>query len=265
MSASRWGLVLSGLLLAAAAVWFKWFKPQPALPVPVAEAPVEPVAPVSAPPPVDYPVPAATVDAPALPALADSDAAFRDALMALPGAGALAAWLVPDMPIQRLVVTIDNLPRDRVAVKLRPLKPVPGAFLVDVAPVGYLIGVANAARYSALLTLLQTIDSDALVALYFRWYPLFQQAYRELGYPDGKFNNRVIAVLDHLIATPDLDDPLPLLRPKVHYEFAESAQENASAGHRLLWRIGRDHRRALIARLTVLRSKLAAGAATPAP
>lgn len=263
MSANRWGLVLVVGLLAAAGAWFKWFKPTPsASPAPI-EAVVEPSPPP--PPPPDYPVPEAVPTAPALPTIADSDSAFRDALIAVPGAAPIEAWLIPDMLIRRIVVTIDNLPRDRVAVKLRPLKPVAGEFLVDTNNIGYTIGVANASRYNSVVSLFLAISDDALVALYFRWYPLFQQAYRDLGYPQGRFNNRVVEVLDHLIATPEISEPVPLLRPKVHYEFAEPAQENASAGRKLLWRIGREHRLIVIAKLKSLRARIVAGVAAPAP
>lgn len=263
MSANRWGLILVVALLAAAGAWFKWFKPVTAVPPPV---PVEAIAePAPPPPPTDYPVPEPALAAPALPAIADSDTAFRDALIAVPGAAPIEAWLIPDMLIRRIVVTIDNLPRDRVAVKLRPLKPVAGEFLVDVNKIGYTISADNATRYNSVVSLFLAISDDALVTLYFRWYPLFQQAYRDLGYPQGKFNNRVVEVLDHLIATPDISEPVALLRPKVHYEFAEPAQENASAGRKLLWRIGREHRLITIAKLKSLRGRIVAGVAAPAP
>ncbi|MDP3293462.1 MAG: DUF3014 domain-containing protein [Nevskia sp.] len=261
MSANRWGLILVVALLAAAGTWFKWFKPVPPAPPTPIEAIADPAPP---PPPPDYPVPGAAPEAPALPTIADSDSSFGKALIGLPGAAPIEAWLIPDMLIRRIVVTIDNLPRDRVAVKLRPLKPVAGEFLVDASKLGYTIGVANASRYNSVVSLLAAISDDALVALYFRWYPLFQQAYRELGYPQGKFNNRVVEVLDHLIATPEISEPVPLLRPKVHYEYAEPAQETASAGRKLLWRIGREHRLAVIAKLKSLRARIVVGAAPAA-
>ena len=76
MSASRWGLVLSALLLAGAGVWFKWFKPSMPELAPPAEAMVEAPALPSPQPPADYPVPPPAADAPVLPAIADSDEGF---------------------------------------------------------------------------------------------------------------------------------------------------------------------------------------------
>ena len=258
MSASRWGLILATALLAAVAVWYYLFQPPPPPPPPpppVAEVVPEP----PPPPPPDYPVPAAAPDAPALPAVDDSDSPFRAALTGIAGAAPLEAWLIPDMLIRRIVVTIDNLTRNRLALKLRPLKPVPGGFAVDGGEAAFTISDSNAMRYHAALAVLQAIDDQALVNLYFRWYPLFQQAYRDLGYPGESFNNRVIEVLDHLIGTPDVAMPIALVKPKVYYEYADPALENASSGRRLLWRIGSDNRQALIAKLIAIRGRIVTG------
>lgn len=263
MSANRWAMVLGAALLAGAGIWYQWFRPQTLTPEPLAETPAEAPTPLPA-PPSDYPVPPPAAEAPALPPLDDSDQAFRDALVALPGAGPLAAWLMPDLVIRRIVVSVDNLARERLAMKLRPLKPVDGAFLVDNAASGFAIRAANAARYSAAVAVLQALDSEALVKLYFAWYPLFQQAYRDLGYPQGRFNNRLVEVLDHLITTPDIGEPVLLVRPKVYYEYFEPAQQVGSAGRQLLWRIGEDHRRAVIGKLADLRARVTAGVVNPA-
>ena len=46
------------------------------------------------------------------------------------------------------------------------------------------------------------------VALYARLYPLFQQAYEELGYPGRYFNDRLVEVIDDLLATPEPTGPV---------------------------------------------------------
>ena len=43
--------------------------------------------------------------------------------------------------------------------------------------------------------------------MYKQYYPLFQQAYVDLGYPEGYFNDRLVEVIDHLLATPGRDRP----------------------------------------------------------
>jgi len=42
------------------------------------------------------------------------------------------------------------------------------------------------------LLLAEKVDAKAFMAVYTRFYPLLQQAYRELGYPKGYFNDRLV-------------------------------------------------------------------------
>src|SRR5690606_41131650 len=71
---------------------------------------------------------------------------------------------------------------------------------------------------------------------------------------DLYFNDRLVQVLDLLIATPVHDEPLAVtlvevkgpvrsLRPWVRYEFADPALASLSAGQRMLLRMGPDHQR----------------------
>jgi hypothetical protein len=261
MSATRWGLILAAGIGALAAVWFFWLSPRPATVSPIAVPPAAESVPEASAPlaPTEYPIPPPPASAAALPDLDSSDDAFRSALLAVPGASPLEAMLIPDLLIRRIVVTIDNLPRERVALKLRPLNAAPGAFVVDDVDSSPTISPSNASRYGAALAVLQAIDEQTLVALYFRWYPLFQKAYGELGYPGASFNNRVVAVLDHLIGTPNVAEPIALVKPKVYWEYADPALESASSGRRLLWRIGADNREALVAKLIAIRGRIVTG------
>ena len=98
----------------------------------------------------------------------------------------------------------------------------------------------------------------AVTATYQRYYPLFQQAYSDLGYPDGYFNDRLIVVIDDLLATPNIDGPLRLVRPHVLYQFADPALESLSAGQKALLRMGRENAAVVKGKLRELREQLAA-------
>ena len=65
-----------------------------------------------------------------------------------------------------------------------------------------MLDAANAQRYQPYVALAQAADAQTVAAVYFRFYPLLQQAYQALGYPHGYFNERVIRVLAHLRAAP---------------------------------------------------------------
>jgi hypothetical protein len=96
------------------------------------------------------------------------------------------------------------------------------------------------------------------VAAYVHFYPLLQQAYRDLGYPDGYFNDRLVAVLDNLLAAPQPAEPVALAQPKVLYEFADAALESLPAGQKILVRMGPANEARVKAKLAEIR-RLVAG------
>jgi hypothetical protein len=112
------------------------------------------------------------------------------------------------------------------------------------------------ARHPPYAQIADAIDAKALVAWYVRFYPLFQQSYRQQGYPDGYFNDRLVFVIDHLLETPELRGPVALARPGVLYEFADPALERRSAGQKLLLRSGPENERAIKAKLGEIRAAL---------
>ncbi len=96
-----------------------------------------------------------------------------------------------------------------------------------------------------------------LVAVYRHFYPLFQQAYVELGYPQGYFNDRLVAAIDDLLATPEPAEPPRLVQQKVIYQFADSDLEGRSAGQKIMLRIGTENARTVKAKLREIRKLVA--------
>jgi tetratricopeptide (TPR) repeat protein len=101
--------------------------------------------------------------------------------------------------------------------------------------------------------MLSATDTSAAADVYKRFYPLLQKAYVNLGYPDGYFNDRVVEVIDHLLATPDVPEPPKLARPHVLYEYADPELEALSSGQKLLIRIGPEHRQTVEGKLREFR------------
>ncbi len=66
----------------------------------------------------------------------------------------------------------------------------------------------NFTRYKPMVAVIGKLDMRQLAALYVHYYPLFQQAYQELGYPNGYFNDRLVQVIDNLLAAPQPKEPL---------------------------------------------------------
>lgn len=214
---------------------------------------------------IQHPIPGNGADSAALPALNQSDQVVRDSLAGLLGAKSVEQFLVPENIVRHIVVTVDNLPRKKVAVDLRPIKPTPGETVVSSQGDTSTLSTANYARYAPFMHLVESTDPKTLTAVYFHLYPLFQQAYEDLGYPGKFFNDRLVEVIDHLLAAPEPQAPLELVQPKVFYQFADPKLEDLSAGQKLMIRMGPADERALKAKLRDLRAQLVQSGPSGAP
>jgi hypothetical protein len=96
------------------------------------------------------------------------------------------------------------------------------------------------------------------------FYPLFQQAYQALGYPNGYFNDRLVVTIDNLLAAPDITTDIAVVRPNVMYQFADPKLEDLSAGQKLMLRMGPTNAAIVKAKLRELRAQVAVAAAHPA-
>lgn len=251
-----WVLLIVGLALLAAIPYLNTFRQPRPIPLPQS-SPVEDV-PSPAPPAVivpRYPLPLPKLETP-LPALDTSDATVRNHARTLWGDKAVDERFQFKDFIRRVVATIDNLPRRKVAQRLMPTRPVDGTFTVTGDEHGYFMAPENAARYAPYIALLEAVTPAQLVSLYIRLYPLFQKAYEDLGYPGQYFNDRLITVIDDALAAPDLDTPAKLLRPKVFYVYEDSELEASSAGQKILMRMGRDNAARVKTRLRAIRAEL---------
>jgi hypothetical protein len=191
-----------------------------------------------------------------LPNLQSSDPSLLEAITQLFG-DKLDAFIVPTDVVRHIVVTIDNLPRKKAAVTLWPLKPTAGTLATQEAAGELTLADSNYARYEPLLKLVKSSNTRQLAATYKRLYPLFQQAYVDLGYPNGYFNNRLVEVIDHLLTTPELAGPVKLTQPSVYFEFADPALEQRSAGQKLLIRLGNTNAATVKLKLRELRREIA--------
>lgn len=258
-------LLLALILGAIAAGLVFYMTPRtPEAPPPVAAAPAAaaPDTAALAEPAIQFPVePAAAL--PTLPTLEDSDPSFSEGLASLFGAQAFKTYFIPQNLIRRIVATVDNLPRETSARRLLPVKSASGLMIVTEAGERREIGAANAARYLPFVTLAESVDVKKLVATYVQHYPLFQQAYRELGFPKLYFNDRLVEVIDHLLATPEVSGPIELVQRKVLYRFADPELEARSAGQKIMIRIGTANAARLKARLREIRRELTSQSIKP--
>ena len=261
-NAGPW-LAVAFVVACGVLAWMFYPRDEPTPPAPaavVAPAAQAPVEPAVLHPIQDVPVLPEEEPTEPLPALADSDAVAWAALAGLLDGGDLAAWLVPEYLVQRLVTTIDNLPRRDITRQSYVARPIGGELVLAESDGQAYLGRANFARYDTAVAVFEGLDSRRLVSAYVRFYPLLDQAYREVGVPGKTFNDRLVEVIDHLLAAAEPGENLALVpvegRPRL--AFADPRLEQASVGHKALWRMGPDHAVRVKAKLAQLRELLAA-------
>ncbi|KAF1021006.1 MAG: hypothetical protein GAK30_02162 [Paracidovorax wautersii] len=282
-SSGHWwvALVVVGLLLAGGYYWlFLREVPEPApTAVSAPEAAPEPAPSASLPSAPAYPVAPeeAAPDPAAKPLPGDARGAesyFSGELGRLLAGSPLLGWLHLDDFARRVVATVDNLPGRHVAPMVWPVQSTPERLAVAEHDGKTTLDARNAERYRPLVQAFAAVDTARAVALYRRAYPLFQKAYEDLGYPGRYFNDRLVQVIDHLLATPDLPDPIAVVlppinpadgasapqRPWVRYEFADPTLEKLSSGQKIMLRMGAANRTVVKAKLREWRTAVTATA-----
>ena len=156
-----------------------------------------------------------TEGAGSLPILDRSDRLVRGALSDLVGRAAVLAFLDPRGFVRHAVATVDNLGREHAPVRLWPVLPVHGRMPVVETDNGLRVAHANDLRYLPFVRLATSVDAARAAALYRHLYPLFQQAFEDLGYPGKYFNDRLVAVIDVLLATPEVNHPIRLTLARI--------------------------------------------------
>lgn len=271
------------VILLGLAAWFYLVPSEPvveeaaptlALPAPV--QPAEEPTPVEPPATPDAAIAEPVVDAgPALPDLADSDPAAIEAAAELVGSEQVNQYLSHENVISRAVATVNALSARQIPAVIQVMQGPGGDFaaIPDLEPeteirnalgdpiAQYTLDPANYDRYTPYVEMLEAADPASVSETYDRYGELFEEAFRQLGYPQGGFEQRLLAVIDELLATPEAEGPIRLIKPEAYYRFADERLESLTAGQKILLRMGPDNAARVKARLLLVREALMAPAA----
>ena len=259
---------VAALVLLGAGLWL-WRQGPMAPPAVVAPVATQPVSAAPAPAPEPPAASEATVKHPievptAAAAPAEAPFELETALAELFGRKTVLSMFQLQDFARRFVATVDNLGRTHAPASLWPINPASGRLVVGRQDGAEIISADNGLRYTPYLLLIETVDLRKVVALYSRIYPQLQQAYQDLGYPNRYFNDRLVEVIDQLLATPEpsgavkvhlpeIKGPLQPERPWVLYEFDDPALQALSSGQKTMLRMGPVNQRRLKAKLAEIR------------
>jgi Protein of unknown function (DUF3014) len=230
--------------------------------------PVEPETstPAAAVPPPAVPAPATGVvtppalpaDAPPLPALETSDPEVRASLTDVLPTTAHGV-LAPAELLRRIAVMADSFGRGKVLRDRLPLPAPTGKMKVTERGDRIYLAPENFSRYNTLTDIVAAVDTDATVRWFSRYEPLLQQAWAELGNEGGNVRSALIAGLDLVLATPDLQGEIELVQPAVFYKYADPSVESLAEVQKLLLRVGPGNRAVIVSKARRMRDALANG------
>jgi hypothetical protein len=180
-----------------------------------------------------------------LPPLDASDVFLRDLVATLSRHPLIARLLATDGLVRNAVLTIEQIGDGRTpAVPLKVLRP-----SSRIAIIGETTGRLDArtyARWDAPTASLLSLNPADVAQLYVNVKPLFDQAYRDLGHPNGDFDASVIRAIQMLQDTPSLTADPELLRRPGYYEHTDPALRSIPPVQKQFLLIGPDNRQKVL-------------------
>jgi len=191
-----------------------------------------------------------------LPELLGSDGPFREAMSRVsPG---LSPWLDTDQLIRKYVLIANDFSQGlRIEKHMRFLKPVQ-AFTVEQTDSVMLISKQSYQRYDRLAASIDAMDVQSTLAVYENFRPLLLQVFAEFSYPeDHQLDDIFVKAAAEILAAPVIEEPIALVRPSVHYKFADKKLEALSPVSKQMIRMGPENTRIIQNKVRLLVEELA--------
>lgn len=191
--------------------------------------------------------------------LDDSDEVVREELAAVGESALLDQVLGNSDLLRRGTGFIDGLSQGIIVSKALPLSPPTGKFNTLQVDGRTVMDPASYTRYDAYADAIADLDTARLAALFHDFRPLLEQAYEGLGNDPEAFDNALIRSLDRILATPEIDEPIPVKRKEAVFIYEDPSLEQLSPMQKQLLRMGPDNLRRVKQQARALRQALLAG------
>ncbi len=186
------------------------------------------------------------------------DEVLREQLTAAGAKPILKKMLAAQQPLEVSAALIDGLGRGIILRKFLPSGLHSEAFGVMAEDDGYYMNPTGFLRYDNYADAIAALDIGVLVNTFHVLRPLYEQVYGYLGLDAGDFDNAVIRILDLVLATPEIGEPIALQPKAVVYIYADPALESLPAVQKQLLRMGPDNLRRIKQQAQLLREGLLA-------
>ncbi|MBM3296665.1 MAG: DUF3014 domain-containing protein [Candidatus Aminicenantes bacterium] len=167
-----------------------------------------------------------------------SDALLRRLAGELSAHPRVGSWLPSADIIRKIAAAVDAVAEGRSPVRQVDFFTPGEAFKVRKSGNREYIDPASYERYAPAAEVFISYNARDCVRFYRGLKPLFQEAYRELGYPDRDFDGTLKQALLELLAVPVVEGPVRVT-PKVRaYMFADPDLEKLSEAQKHFLRFG---------------------------
>ncbi len=230
------------VLFIAGGAWWMSRRPEPVNTTPEAVTATE--TPLAAPPPPPAP----------LPPLDRMDPLMRSLIGALSARPDLARWLATDDLVQQLAAAIDGASQGKSHSRnFKAIAPA-GPFSISRSAGRRTVDPASYRRYDGLVGTVTSIDASAVAKVYKTIRPRLQEAYRNMGHPDGNVDRAVDQALAILIDTPVVREPIGVVEGSgARWAYADPKLQSLTQTQKQLLRMGPDHVDALLVWLRALK------------
>lgn len=191
-----------------------------------------------------------------LPELDASDELIRSLMEQISEHPKLARWVVQDSLVRRFVAAVDNTARGESPRTHLPFVAPQEGFQATRQEDELVIPASNFDRYDVLTDVFLSLDTATSVRLYRQLEPLFDEAYQELGYPQGEFDKVLQRAIAHLLEAPVPDGDLAVEKALRSYRFADPDLENLSSAQKHYLRMGAENMRQVHAKLRLMATTL---------
>ncbi|MGB8951431.1 MAG: DUF3014 domain-containing protein [Candidatus Aminicenantales bacterium] len=184
--------------------------------------------------------------------LDQSDDTVRQLARELSSHLTFALWLKSKDMIRKFTAAVDNIangesPRPQIDffAPVEKLKVVRKNGQIYLDPASY-------ERYNIVADVFDSLSAMECAQLYQRLRPLFQQAYKELGYPKEDFHQTLLRSIVEILKAPVVEDPILLGKKVTTYVMVDPRLESLSAVQKHLLRMGPENTQLIQARLRQL-------------
>ncbi len=171
-------------------------------------------------------------------ALDKSDDVVRNLGRSLSDHAQYAKWLTSRGLIRRVVASVDNIANGESPRAHFDFFKTDQKFKILIKDDKTFIDPASYNRYNTAADVFNSLDTTGCMSLYRQLKPAFQEAYKELGYPQKDFQETLQKAISNLLAVPVVEGNIEVRKKILSYAFVDSELEKMSEAQKHLFRMG---------------------------